>query len=56
MLPNTWKNYYQSLASNEDANKNMEAFAKDSNFDDLTDFPAQILQVFAADNAFWDCC
>ena len=48
-LSNTWKNYYQSLASNEDANKNLEAFAKDSNFDDLTDFPAQILLAFAAD-------
>ena len=48
-LSNTWINSYQSLASNEDANKNMTAFAKDSNFDDLPDFPAQIQMVFSAD-------
>ena len=30
MNSNTWKHHYQSLATNEDGNKNLAAFAKDT--------------------------
>ena len=49
MSSNTWKDYYQSLASNEDGNKNLSAFAKDTDSANLTDFPTEILRNFHSD-------
>ena len=46
---NTWKHYVQSLATNEDADKNLSAFSKDSNFNDLANVSAQIKINFHAD-------
>ena len=49
MNSNTWKHYYQSLATNEDGNKNLTAFAKDTDSAELTDFPTEILRHFHSD-------
>ena len=49
MSSNTWKDYYQSLASNEDGNKNLSAFANDTDPAKLTDFPSEILRNFHSD-------
>ena len=49
MNSNTWKHHYQSLATNEDGNKSLAAFAKDTDSDELTDFPTEILRHFHSD-------
>ena len=41
-MSNTWKHYYQSLPSNEDANKNLSSFSTDSVFSPGSDFGANI--------------
>ena len=39
---NTWKCYFQTLASNEDANKNIVSFSDDSTFTTAATFGAEI--------------
>ena len=48
-ISNTWKQYYQSLYSNEDANKNLDSFATDSTFIDDAEFGAKITGNFVRD-------
>ena len=42
-LSNTWKHYYQNLVSNKDANKNLQAYVNDSDFDSKNDVTTKIL-------------
>ena len=49
VLSNTWKQHFLTLATNEDANKNVAAFAGDTTFAGKTDFPAEILRAFHED-------
>ena len=49
VLSNTWKQHFLTLATNEDANKNVAAFARDTTFAGKTDFPAEILRAFHED-------
>ena len=42
-ISNTWEHYYQNVVSNEDANKNLQAHGKDSDFDSKNDFTTKIL-------------
>ena len=48
-LSNKWKHYYQSLSSNEDANKNLCIFSIDSVFSPDVTFGAKIKENFIKD-------
>ena len=48
-LSNIWKHFYQSLLSNEDANKNLGSFSIDSVFSPDVDFGAKIKGNFIKD-------
>ena len=48
-LSNTWKHHVQALVTNEDTNKNLKVFVKDSSFTNKTDFPKEIIHKFTQD-------